>query len=74
MAPIRASDLKTRTVVLDKNGARVGPIIAVSAKSDGTVDFVTVIQGDSSVRVNGSTLSMVDGKLTTSLARREIGR
>lgn len=71
---MQAADLKARTVVWDKNGARVGPVIAINVNADGAVDFVTVIQGDKSVRIAGSTLSLVEGKLTTSLARREIGR
>ncbi|MBY8824324.1 hypothetical protein [Sphingomonas colocasiae] len=73
-AAVKAADLKTRMVVWDKNGSRVGPIISVGAKADGAVDFVTVIQGEKSVRVPGSTLSLAEGKLVTSLARREIGR
>lgn len=71
---VKAAEVKARTVVWDKNGARVGPVISIIAKADGAVDFVTVIQGDKSVRIAGSTLSLVDSKLTTSLARREIGR
>ena len=73
-APVQAADLKKRMVVWDKNGLRVGSIIAVGAASNGAVDFVTVIQSDKSVRIPGATLSLADGKLTTSLARREIGR
>ena len=71
---VQASDVRKRMVVWDKDGARVGPIIAVAARADGSVDFVTVIQSDKSVRISGATLSLADGRLSTSLARREIGR
>ena len=71
---VQASDIKKRTVVWDKDGARVGSVIAVAAATDGNVDYVAVIQGDKSVRISGTTLSLNDGKLVTSLARREIGR
>lgn len=73
-APVKASDLKKRMVVWDKSNARVGSIIAIGAAADGGVEFVTVIQGDKSVRISGATLTLNDGKLATSLARREIGR
>lgn len=73
-APVVASALKKRMVVMDKSGMRVGPIINIAAAADGTVDYVTVISGEGTKRVPGATLTLIDGKLSTSLDRREMAR
>lgn len=68
----KAADVKAHMVVWDKNGARAGVVINVSPAADGTIESVTVIQGENSGRIPGATLSMANGKLVTSLGRREI--
>lgn len=73
-AEVIAVDLKPKMVLWDKNGARIGPVISIASGREGGVDSVTVIQGEGSARVAGATLSLAEGKLVTSLTKREIGR
>lgn len=69
--PVQAATVKMRAPVYDKNGVRIGTVVKVAPTSSGSVDYVTLISGENSVRVPGSTLSMADDKLTSTLTKRE---
>ncbi len=54
-------------MLLAANGSRLGPVYRVSA--DGAVQMII---GGKMVTVPASTLSSVDGRLTTSLSKNEV--
>ena len=56
-------------MLYSSNGQRVGAVYRVTAEGD-----PQVILSGKLVTIPASTLSEVDGKLTTSLARKDIGR
>lgn len=71
---LQASSIQIRTVVRDKTGARIGPVINVVPASDGSVASVTVILGESAAKIPGATLNIDGGNLVTSLTRREVAK
>jgi hypothetical protein len=56
-------------MLYSSNGQRVGAVYRVNAEGD-----PQIILSGKLVTIPASTLSEVDGKLTTSLARKDIGR
>lgn len=64
-----ASPAAVGKMLYDANGARVGKVNRVNAAGD-----AQVIYNGRLVTVAAATLSEADGKLTTSVARRDIGR
>lgn len=73
-APIAATAVKKGQHLKDANGVRLGEIDRVAAADDGSVAAVRIIFAQHFVTIPGSTLTLVDGKLVTSMTKSEIGK
>jgi hypothetical protein len=68
-APAAGVSVNPGKMLYSSNGQRVGAVYRVNAEGD-----PQIILSGKLVTIPASTLSEVEGKLTTSLARKDIGR
>lgn len=73
-APVPAASIKNGSPLKDANGTRLGNIEKVRADSTGNVAAVQIIFNQGFRTVPGSTLSVKDGTVFTSLTKSQVNK